>query len=501
MNLAAHDLITRPFGEIVDDLLTAVVGGVVNEPILFDLKAMRYGLAEPAAGIRSVTGTFSQEHYQFRNEVDFTFDLGSNALVWLDKHDALPDDDTVIYVDYFRRFSNSPISDINVGSVTRTLMEAIARETALVYASINQAYLMGFIDTATGKSLDYVVAILGVERKGADFAEGLVTFFRDNAAGDGNITIPEGVVAVTDKATAAFVTTQMRTLQRGQARIDVPVRAMDAFKGPAGAVAAGLITTLQLPIAGIGRVSNFDPTVLGAAAETDEELRIRAKAVIRGLGKATLAALRRAVTEERAGLNEIWDPNGPPGKAAPPGFVKLLVDVSPGRFESVRNALEETRAAGVKLELLAKYLFIRPRMEVPVTPGLSAAGKIKVVQQVIDAIRTYTETLKAGEPALASRILDAIVKDEKTKVADVLNAGDVKPKIKDVIVQTADLSAPTPSAERVARSSQLLDKDGHAISALDDSNRESFSISAVVDGERDWTIALDMDASDIALKE
>ena len=89
-----------------------------------------------------------------------------------------------------RRFSDSPLTDINVGSVTRTVTEAIAREIAFVYQQINQAYFSAFIDTATGKALDLVVSIIGVQRKTKEFAEGLVTFFRDPSAGDGNITIP-----------------------------------------------------------------------------------------------------------------------------------------------------------------------------------------------------------------------------------------------------------------------------------------------------------------------
>jgi hypothetical protein len=56
MNTETLDLLDRPFGEIVDDLLTAVVGGVVNEPLIYDDRNLRYPLAEPATAIRGVTG-------------------------------------------------------------------------------------------------------------------------------------------------------------------------------------------------------------------------------------------------------------------------------------------------------------------------------------------------------------------------------------------------------------------------------------------------------------
>lgn len=58
MNQSTVTLITRPYQEIVDDVLTAIVGGVVNEPILYDLKRDLYPLSEPADDIRGITGLY-----------------------------------------------------------------------------------------------------------------------------------------------------------------------------------------------------------------------------------------------------------------------------------------------------------------------------------------------------------------------------------------------------------------------------------------------------------
>ena len=56
----------------------------------------------------------------------------------------------------------------------------------------------------------------------------------------------------------------------------------EEFAGEAGQVDAGAITELAQPVAGISRVTNFDPTFLRAEDESDEELRARAKAALRG---------------------------------------------------------------------------------------------------------------------------------------------------------------------------------------------------------------------------
>ncbi|MET0624727.1 MAG: hypothetical protein ABW250_17400, partial [Pyrinomonadaceae bacterium] len=433
MNPQTVTLIERPYNDIVDDILTAIVGGVVNEQIVFDVKEDLYPLSQPASDVRSITGTRSERapdgrllpraRYTFQKLVDYDFSRADNAVVWL-PGTARPDDETFFYVDYFIPDSRSPLSDINVGSVTRTLGESVGREIATVYQQIKAAYEAGFIDTAKGPSLDLVVSILGVVRQTAELAVGLVTLFRDAQASDGNITIPEGTPLGNEAGDKFFVTVQTRTLQRGQARIDVPVRARADLPGQLGIVKPGEITKTALPLTGVSRVTNFDATVLGSEDETDEELRSRARAVLRGLGKATHAALANAIFENRATLSEVKDPNGPPGKRTPPGTAVLLVESEPERFLSLRTAVEQTRAAGVMVTLTAYYVFFKPRVVAVVAPGLSAEGKAKVTAEIIAALQSYVDGLGAGDPAVGAEMLKRVtqVKEvgKKTKFVDAM---------------------------------------------------------------------------------
>lgn len=436
------NLIDRLYPEIRDDLLTALVGGVVNEPIIFDEKIDLYRLAQTASEVRSVTGTRTDDdtheaqRYTFQKEIDFVFSQADSAIIW-QKGGKLPDDDSIFYVDYFIPDSRSPITDINVGSVSRTITEAIGREIAVVYQQINQAYRAGFVDTAEGKSLDLVVAILGITRKKKGAAVGQVTFFRDPAV-DGSITIGEDTLVSTTKGDVSFVTTEMRTLQRGQVRIDVPIRATEKFKGKDGIVPAGAITTLLQPIAGISRVTNFDATALGVEDETDDELRARAKAALRASGKGTLAALARVILENRAKLTEVWDPNSPPTKQTPPGQVTLLIETEPERFPSLQAAVEETRAAGVQTTLVARYIYFKPRLAVKLVPTVSATGKPKVIEDIIAAIQTYVDGLSSGDPVKAEDLLKAIagVKEVEKK------EGKPNVRIVDVMTWQSDLGKP-----------------------------------------------------------
>ena len=111
MNAATVTLIDRPFPEVVDDLLTALTGGVVKEAIIFDVKEDLYALSRPASRIRSISGTVKEVHTTFRTDVDFQFSAGDNAVVW-QKGGTLPDDETTFYVNYFVPNSTSPLTDI-----------------------------------------------------------------------------------------------------------------------------------------------------------------------------------------------------------------------------------------------------------------------------------------------------------------------------------------------------------------------------------------------------
>jgi len=481
------DLIVRPYNEIVDDVLVAMLGGVVNEPLIFDVREDTYPLAEPAREVRGITGTANDQHFAFQANVDWTFDARQNAVIWLEKGQKPDAHDPVFYVDYFRQNNaTSLLTDINIGSVTRTLTEALSRELALLYRQVNLTYQSGFIDFAQGKSLDFVVAILGVERKTADFAQGLVTFFRTTTS-KGNITIAQGTRLATADG-INFETYEARTLQRGQVRVDVPARAIDAFKGPVGRVGANTITNLIVPIEGIERVTNFDPTVLGAADESDDDLRIRAKAALKGLGQCTVASLLQAAREMRATNAEILDPMVPlddPTKHTTPGKVVMIVEVEPARFDSVTSAVNERRAAGVSVLFVARYIFIRPRMAVALKRDLTAAGKDQIKQDVIAALTDFTAGIKSGNAVPGAGLLAAV-----TALPDVQAAS-----IADLLVWQTVVEQGTQLGQRQPARELIVGADGSSAATDDEIAAGKFQIKVAAQ----WWPVLEMDATDIQL--
>lgn len=483
MNLDNVHLIERPYQEVVDDLLTALVGGVVNEPIEFDVKADAYRLSEPARDVRGVTGTHDGGRHTFLKEIDFSYREGDNAVVW--EGGDLPDDETVFYVDYFRRDSRSPLTDLQVGSVVRTVAEAIGREIATVYRQIDQAYLSAFLDTATGKSLDLVVAILGLERKTRESATGLVTFFRDPAIA-GAVAIPQAwPLAVTD-GPARFETAQPRVLQAGQTRIDAPVRAAAGFGGEKGIVPAGAITVMLQPLAGIARITNFEPTLRAAEDETDDELRGRARAALGSLCGGTRAAIERAIRELRANPVEFWDPNGPDDHRSAPGTLAVLVDAEPERYGGLVAAVGDTRAAGVLVTLVARYVYFKPRIAAKLASGLTPAGKDKVKAEAIAALEAYVAGLSSGQSAKGGELLAAL--------AGVPEISEQR--FRDVLAWRSDLSGTgsrTPDRDRIVGPGGTRATDAEIEAA-------TFEVSPQIGGET-WWVALDMTPADLLLEE
>jgi hypothetical protein len=535
VNAATVALVDRPYQEIVDDILTAIIGGVVNEPIFFDVKMDLYPLSRPAVDIRTLTGSHRPPdadqpvRWSFVRGVDYDFDEGRSAVVWLPDGNA-PEDETTFYVDYVPVGADSPLTDINIGSVTRTLTEAIGREVATVYQQINQAYLAGFIDTAERQALDLVVSILNVQRQTKDDAVGLVTFFRNPAVPD-NIIIPAGTVLTTADGKKAFATVELRALQRGQVQIEVPIRAMPKFKGALGLTGPNTITVQAQPVTGIDHITNLDATVQLGQDETDEQLRARARAVVRGLSKGTIAALVVAATQAGAGSMEVWDPGGPAGKESTPGRVTLLLDADPEHYAGIQAAVEETRAAGVQAALVAHFIYFTPRLVASITAGLPPAGKIKVVRQIVDALDKYARKLSAGAPAKGKDMIDAInkavpeaSKPEQIRFVDVMawRADVSRPGTEATIdaLLAAVTGAPVGDTQalRVALAN-VLTQAGHAAPTSQripdrslvqklcggrttdaDIEAGDFQVVATVQGAS-WFPVLDMDTSDVLLVE
>jgi hypothetical protein len=176
---------------------------------------------------------------------------------------------------------------------------------------------------------------------------------------------------------------------------------------------------------------------------------------------------------------------------------------------------------------VARYVFVTPRMGLTLTAPLTPAGKLKLVGQLIDALQAYVDTLQAGDPADAQKMLEAInkipeIKSAKPRFLDVITAradiNDPGPQpLVDALVAAVQAVPPTDAAAlataiknaltsdvaplfgegRTPDRSLVVGKSGPATDAEIEAG--AFQVVPPSDGNNKWSIALDMQPSDVQI--
>jgi uncharacterized phage protein gp47/JayE len=328
---------------------------------------------------------------------------------------------TTVRVNYYPRTTEPvPVNDVSVGSVVRTLLEAVSKELAILYQQLNLAYDSAFVETASGPSLDRVVALLGYQRFRAGRAVGRATFTR-RAGATGEVSIPAGT-PITDAADKIrYETAESRTLLAGESTAEIAIRGASQTTP---VVDANVLTVVQRAIAGIERVTNLRPTARATEDESDDELRARVRDALLSSNKGTVGAIRNGLLA----LPEVRDvkvqeqPNGVPGE------IKVSISLAPGTAaapgkefpDSVLDRIEELRPAGI---VVVSEKAVETQLAASVVLVL-AGGSLP--QSEIDALTSMAkETLASGvarrgvgekvriQPLAASLLADPRIADAK----------------------------------------------------------------------------------------
>lgn len=155
--------------------------------------------------------------------------------------------------------------DKRQGSVTYDLLSPAAIELAQLYIELDQAMKYGFAGPEQPSHfLDLRAQEFGLTRRPSVKAQGTLVF-----RGEEGTIIPMGIVVSTEEETPIlFVTTAPSTIAGGTAAVS----AVAIEGGKLGNVASGRIKLVTGDLSGIVAVSNAEPFVNGADAESDESL-------------------------------------------------------------------------------------------------------------------------------------------------------------------------------------------------------------------------------------
>jgi len=310
--------------------------------------------------------------------------------------------------------AQSRVTDFNVGSVIRTLFEAVAMALEEIYYYLHRA-MEAAIPAAIYDAFSF-------QKLGGTFATGSATFSRP-VADLTDHTIPSGT-SIATAGGVRFQTTETVTLSAGSTSVSAAIQAEMA--GSAGNVAAGIVTVLQSSVPGIYAVTNSTPTLGGADLEDDSERKNRFQAYIQSLARATQDGLiygAMTATLTDADGNVLERVTGASTTHIATAYVNVYIDngtasgPSTALIAQVQNILDGYRdasgariagyrAAGVQVDVTPATI-----TAVPVAADLKllyGRDPSAVVAAAADAVAKFFAALGLGDPVSYEKLIVAL---------------------------------------------------------------------------------------------
>jgi uncharacterized phage protein gp47/JayE len=392
----------KTYPEIADNLLNRLLGGVSGEVHAFpppNASKPPYSHAlerAPAAEITSVFGLHNGESYAFAKGIDFDLASDGQAIKWKDNA-ALPDAGSVVEINYLPKARDTRINDLYVGSVVRTLLEATALETAGLYAQLEMVYKSGFIDTAEGRALDHVVALLGLGRITAGRNSAEIQFKRARNT-RGEIYLPAGTRILNEDGSIEYETLNDAVIADGQDTLKVKAR--DLVETNDG-VAADTLVLLAKPIAGIESVTNPAPSTQLDRDENDTELRARAKSFLVGSERGTLGAIKSVLAAHNV-LADVDDKT--------PGTIKIRIHgnaLSDEQELRLKTELDQVRPAGVEITYPAgvSTAVVDLDLRLQTASGLLDTDLKRIQADIKQRFADYFEKLPTADNARTTKLI------------------------------------------------------------------------------------------------
>ena len=185
-------------------------------------------------------------------------------------------DPNLILADMISEFEQAAGRTLYPAQVERLLINLYAYRESLIRNAIQYAAQQNLLAFASFPMIDYLGALLGVTRLGAQPALTTLQFVLVNAL-TVSYTIPAGTLAGTYDGSFSFATSSALVIAPGATTGSVGAVATVAGAGANGYL-AGQVNIQLNPAAPIASVANTAVTSGGAAPETDDHLRQRIQA-------------------------------------------------------------------------------------------------------------------------------------------------------------------------------------------------------------------------------
>ncbi len=415
----------RLYPDIVRDLLTVLTGGTVAEAYIVGpdgLDSLKLDHT-PVERVSNLEGQillgdqptpyrFTERDFQLVGTPDRPTEL---SIIKFRDGGKRPAPNSTLTVNYYpsRRNRLTPINDVNVGSVVRTLLETVSFELATQYQQLKRVYDSAFIDTAQGDSLDRVASLVDVQRLQQGHPIGKVRVSRRANSLDTDIFIPANT-AVSDGKGARYLTSQDGTMLPNQASLELWVQG-ETLRTKT--VDARALTVLERAIAGIDRVVNEEATFRATEAERDDQFAGRAKRAIHGTGRGTLDAIQFAVQNLTfvSSVTLTERPDGIPGTLRI--AVALTEDTAFTRAQ-VEQAVLDFRPAGILATVVyAGKSELGFHVQLTLTGASAPQSTVTAITDgVTSRLGALVAALQPGDVLRRARITSAVLSD--TRILD-----------------------------------------------------------------------------------
>lgn len=345
----------------------------------------------------------------------------------------------------YMRGTTAKVTDFNIGSVVRTLLEAIAIETEELYMQMFNG-LKEAIPVSLYTTLDF-------DSLPAVPAYGLVRVTVSSSLSD--VLIQAGTVFSFTGGETPYTSAVDVTIPAGQTYADVRVVASAA--GSVGNILAGQAFSLLPVPANFVSATNQADFINGADDETDAEKKVRFIGYIQSLSRGTVPALKYALSTtalvdengfqtERVTSSSVIEP-WKTDNTQPVAWVKAYIhngvgstsddlltkaqDVVYGYYDADNNAIPGWSAAGVKVSIYKATE--QAQNIVGVLTADSGYDKPTLITSAEQVIYSYIQALAIGESLIYAEMVKLVMEIEgmanivfSTPTADVVVATNIK---------------------------------------------------------------------------
>lgn len=305
------------------------------------------------------------------------------------------------------------ITNTAVGSVVRTIIEAILENVDVSNYYAAYVYDALSIDTATGDDLDGLISIFGITRRQPTKAVGVVTFSTGDEPYAYDISIPYGHEISTRQGSDGVIYTYLVNeedviLPAGQTSIDVEVIAEASGHQY---IPAGALSVMGKSIIGIASAVNNAEINGGDDIESDESVRYRTKEYAISFGKATDNALKIAIEGVdgviRCSIIDLYDGPGTSAAVIVPEVLPPTDDV----VNEINKVIAETKAAGIKVSII--YPAIKD-IDINITLTTSDIDS----SAILEVISNYVNSLGVGQTF--------VIKQMERKILNVVDVNIIE---------------------------------------------------------------------------